>query len=559
MYCRSLTSVTIPDSVTSIGKYAFRECGSLASVTLSNNITSINSHTFASCESLTNVTIPDGVTSIDENAFSWCDSMTSVTIPDSVTSIGEEAFLLCGSLTSVTIGNSVADIGEDAFHQCKSLANVTLGNSVTNIGDYAFSWCDSLTSVTMPDSVTSIGKNAFSYCKSLARVRIGKNLTNIGELAFYNSPSLTSFEVAPDNETFCSQDDVLFNKSKTKLVQYPVGKPDATYIIPDSVTSIGAKAFAYCSSMTSMTIPDRVTEIETEAFSYCVNLVSVTIPNSVTHVGDGAFYTCKALKSVIIPSSVTSIGEKAFGFRKTDAQIEKCASTADNIEPDLFETKSTTYYADPVEGFVIYGYNGTAAQHYADENNITFVALRDLPVITSQPQSARVGVGKTAHLSVVADGENLSYQWQFKKSGATSWTKWSGKVTAAISFKFTESNNGTQYRCVVTNEAGSVTSEAATLTILPQPVITSQPESVSVVLGKTVILTVAATGENLSYQWQFKKAGATDWRKWTGKTSATLSFKSTAANDGTQYRCVITNEAGSVTSDAATMTVSDPN
>ena len=128
VYCFVLTSVTIGDSVTSIGDYAFRECTSLASVTIPNSVTSIGEGAFSGCTSLTSVTIPDSVTSIGNRAFDWCTSLTSVTIPDSVTSIGNYAFYWCTSLTSVTIGDSLKSIGYAAFYGCTSLTSVTFVN-----------------------------------------------------------------------------------------------------------------------------------------------------------------------------------------------------------------------------------------------------------------------------------------------------------------------------------------------------------------------------------------------------------------------------------------------
>ena len=156
-WCKSLTGVTIPDSVTSIGGSAFYGCTSLTSVTIPDSVTSIGGSAFGNCKSLTNMTIPDSVTLIGNGAFLGCTSLTSVTIPDSVTSIGERAFSECTSLTSVTIPDSVTSIGDYAFYGCKSLTSVAIPDSVTCIGNCAFWKCSSLASVTIPDSVTSIG------------------------------------------------------------------------------------------------------------------------------------------------------------------------------------------------------------------------------------------------------------------------------------------------------------------------------------------------------------------------------------------------------------------
>jgi len=250
-WCKSLTGVTIPDSVTSIGGSAFYGCTSLTSVTIPDSVTSIGGSAFGNCKSLTNMTIPDSVTLIGNGAFLGCTSLTSVTIPDSVTSIGERAFSECTSLTSVTIPDSVTSIGEGAFYDCSSLTSVTIPDSVTSIGDYAFYGCESLTSVTIPDSVTSIGNGAFASCTSL-----------------------TGIWVAEGNNDYSSDaSGVLFNKDKITLVQCPGTFRE--YTIPDSVTSIHWGAFYDCTSLTSVTIPDSVTSIGAWAFRDCTSLTDV--------------------------------------------------------------------------------------------------------------------------------------------------------------------------------------------------------------------------------------------------------------------------------------------
>ena len=278
-WCKSLTGVTIPDSVTSIGGSAFYGCTSLTSVTIPDSVTSIGGSAFGNCKSLTNMTIPDSVTLIGNGAFLGCTSLTSVTIPDSVTSIGEQAFSECTSLTSVTIPDSVTSIGEGAFYDCSSLTSVTIPDSVTSIGDYAFYGCESLTSVTIPDSVTSIGNGAFASCTSL-----------------------TGIWVAEGNNDYSSDaSGVLFNKDKITLVQCPGTFRE--YTIPDSVTSIGEQAFMGCSSLTSVTIPDSVTSIHWGAFYDCTSLTSVTIPDSVTSIGAWAFRDCTSLTDVYYAGS----------------------------------------------------------------------------------------------------------------------------------------------------------------------------------------------------------------------------------------------------------------
>jgi len=299
-FCSSLQSVTIPESVKSIGDSAFEDCSSLQSVTIPDSVTSIGYGAFSECKSLQSVTIPDSVTSLG-GAFSGCSSLQSLTIPDSVTSIGDRAFSGCSSLQSVTIPDSVTRIGYRAFWGCKSLQSVTIPDSVTCIGVCTFYGCSSLQTVTIPDSVTSIGDEAFRGCETLQSVTIPDSVTSIGDEAFRGCETLQSVTI-PDSVT--SIGDSAFDCCKSLQ----------SVTIPDSVTSIGNSAFEGCSSLQSVTIPDSVTSIGNEAFGGCKSLQSVTIPDSVTSIGNEAFGGCKSLQSVTIPDSVTSIGNRAFAW-----------------------------------------------------------------------------------------------------------------------------------------------------------------------------------------------------------------------------------------------------
>ena len=196
-FCSKLTSVTIPDSVTSIGNYAFYSCDSLTRVTIGNSVTSIGDSAFRKCTGLTEINYnAKAVTDLtsSSNVFYWAGMYGSgikVTFGDGVEKIPAYLFEDCNALTSVTIGNSVTSIGDYAFYECYGLRKVTIPDSVKSIGDYAFCRCSSLASVTISNSVTSIGGGAFKYCDGLTSVTIGNSVTSIGNYAFAHCTGLT--------------------------------------------------------------------------------------------------------------------------------------------------------------------------------------------------------------------------------------------------------------------------------------------------------------------------------------------------------------------------------
>ena len=182
------------------------------------------------------------------------------------------------------------------------------------------------------------------------------------------------------------------------------------------------------------------------------------------------------------------------------------------------------------------------------------------PTITTQPQNKTAAAGTTVKFTVAASGSGLSYQWQFKAPGTTTWNDsgMTGAKTATLSVEATTARNGQQYRCIVKNSAGSTTSNAAKLTVVTKPSITTQPKNITAVSGDVVKFTVAATGGSLSYQWQYKSPSSTTWKDsgMTGNKTATLTATAESARNGQQYRCVVKNAAGTATSNAGKLTVS---
>ena len=361
--CRSLLHIHLPQSVSYIGKNPFRYCervvitsdsvkytarddslidnynkiyvsyfGKERIFSIPDSVTSIGDYAFACCTSLLQIVIPDAVTSIGDYAFAWCKSLQQIHLPGSVSYIGKNPFQLCervvitsdsvkytakggslidnynkrfvfyfGNERTFTIPDTVTSISDGAFRCCESLRQIVIPDSVISIGDEAFSGCKSLQHIVIPDSVTSIGKEAFIGCESLQQIIIPDSVTSIGEEAFRCCESLQHI-VIPDTVTSISIGDYAFKDCES--LQH--------IVIPDSVTSIGDKAFSGCKSLQQIVIPDTVTAIGSRVFEDCESLLQVAIPDSVTSIGDYAFAGCKSLQQVVIPDTITSIGDFAF-------------------------------------------------------------------------------------------------------------------------------------------------------------------------------------------------------------------------------------------------------
>ena len=278
MFNQIIQTVNLPDTIKNIGTYSFYD------------------------SSLSEITLPEGLTSIGDSAFENCDGLTRITLPDSLTSIGARAFHYCTSLTSITLPEGLTSIGDDTFSYCRSLTSIDLPEGLISIEGLAFEGCGSLTSITLPSSLTSIGYRVFNLCYALAEV--------------YNYSSLNLTIGSGTNGEVANHAKVVYNlsdgedKPATRIqtidnMQYYVYEDDFIALLPTSRKNI-----------TSVTLDSRTTEINQYAFSNCASLITVDLSNctSLTSIGERAFQSCSSLKTVDLSNctSLTSIGSSAF-------------------------------------------------------------------------------------------------------------------------------------------------------------------------------------------------------------------------------------------------------
>ena len=279
----------------------------MTELTLPNSVKSIGDGAFADCSGLTELTLSNSLVSIGGNAFRWCSELTELTLPNSVTSIGYAAFGGCSGLEKITVDggnkrydsrdncNSIIDTETNTLIVgCK---NSVIPNGVTSIGDSAFGWCSELTELVLPNSVTRIGDYAFEYCSGLEKITV------------------ESGNSCYDSRDNCNS--IIDKKTNTLIV----GCKNS--IIPNSVTSIGSGAFAYCSGLTELTLPNSVTSIGYAAFRGCSGLTELTLPNSITSIGDYAFADCSGLSKITSLAEIPPVcdSEVFDGVNKTNCEL----------------------------------------------------------------------------------------------------------------------------------------------------------------------------------------------------------------------------------------------
>ena len=350
-----LTSIIIPEGVTTIGLRAFRYCGGLKEITLPESLTRIEERAFIYC-GFESIDIPDAVTYIGVQAFDSSD-LKAIVIPDNVTVVDKMAFYGCDYLESITFGNSVKEIGKQACEYCVKLTTVVIPNSVSKLGAYAFCDCKSIEKITIGSGIEEFGDSPFLSCTGTLEIHsnlkynsssykctladsnfneiiIGdevtsfefsggsnslENLTTLSigsglkKMRGYFHESLKTVRIKSTNDWFNIE---FANKDSNPLCGganlYADGKLVTEVFVPTSITKIGSYQMAYYKNLYSIYIPSNVKEIGVYAFEGCNNLSTIVIGNGVEKISYCAFRNCKCLSKVSIPGSVTTIGDSAF-------------------------------------------------------------------------------------------------------------------------------------------------------------------------------------------------------------------------------------------------------
>ena len=330
-------TLTVPSSiagykVVGIGEAAFAQ-GEFTSVTLPNTLTTIGDKAFYMCRNLEKITLPDSVTSIGDYAFYYCDHIKSLKIPDGITEISEYMLYACLGLEQLTLPKDLYEICDYGLYACESLKTIDIPDSVVGIANYAMYDCIGLTELELPSSLRALGAYSLYKCKNLKTVKIPADVTSVGDGSFLDCTSIEKFSVASGNDTYCTKDGILYSKDMTELVCFPRGRKDESFSVPVGVTKISGEALSRTKIKTlklpstlreigdyafaempieSIDLPAKLTTIGGDVFCKCTSLKEIRIPDTVTEIGSEAFNECSALEKVTLSSSLTTLGDFAF-------------------------------------------------------------------------------------------------------------------------------------------------------------------------------------------------------------------------------------------------------
>ncbi|MBR4223783.1 MAG: leucine-rich repeat domain-containing protein, partial [Oscillospiraceae bacterium] len=374
---KNVMTINLPNSVTTISNNAFQGAATLQTISIPNTVSSIGQSAFYGCKSLGQVTIPDGVTNIGQSTFNGCAALTQVTVPDSVQTIGNYAFNGCTSLQTIKIPNGVEAIPTNTFSGCSSLNNVSIPSSVKTIGSFAFQGCTSLTVLDTPwnaGSVTCTDPDMICYSFAFPKDSVSITLSSFDRFVMYQSVgnSIVDLKIAGQGISGMTFPSHVYRSSGTTDTITTIGVGDKSLIssykdlqsivIPDTVTKINARALMFSkgapTALTSIEVPNTVKTIGASAFAYCSSLKTINIPDTLTVIESSTFFGCEDLDNITIPHSVLKVDASAFAectsleHLKTPWDTEAVQGTnafivdknAVDISPSAFnETKKLQY------------------------------------------------------------------------------------------------------------------------------------------------------------------------------------------------------------------------
>ncbi len=351
--CYDIKSVTFPDSVKYIGKYAFFDCDSIISISLPKELTEIDDSAFGNCFNLKEIDIPENIKTIGKYAFYQCFSLHSISLPESLEVIDDYAFNLCGGLKELYIPKNVNKIGTNIVLQDRSMERINVSEENKYFCDVdgvlfnyskthllAYPGKKSDITYTIPDSVKEIKKEAFSSTL-LEEVIIPESVDHIENEAFRAASCIKNLKVSSDNKTYIDIDGVLCDKDKKTLISYALGRTNKSYNVPEGIENIEKYAF-FSSELTAVTLPDSLKIISDYSFENCSKLKKIEIPVGCVLIENGAFLNDDSLAKIVIPGDISFISNAAFQY---------CGKA------------------------VIYGYKDSYAEKYASDNKIPFVDL----------------------------------------------------------------------------------------------------------------------------------------------------------------------------------------